>query len=176
MSPRRRNLLIAAAAIVAVGGIASAVNGSSDSTGQTAAVSPTPSSPTAQQTSPTTADTPTATGSLPFNATTPSGSSGSASSSTGSAAPVSTIPSPDAAQTTDLLKRLGVISPVLARDEDKAVRRARNQCQDIVAGEPAEKLLSNAAYRFTTTGLETISTEQAQQILDAIEASFCPAP
>ncbi|MDO0926813.1 hypothetical protein QQY24_15815 [Streptomyces sp. TG1A-8] len=91
-----------------------------------------------------------------------------------STAPVADpVPSPDAAQTKALVTALGNIKPELAADEERAVRRARNVCQDIKAGKDAATMASNANSRFSGGTAGQLTDDQGAKIVEAVKSSFC---
>jgi hypothetical protein len=91
-----------------------------------------------------------------------------------SAAPVTDpVPSPDAAQTKALVTALGNIKPELAADEERAVRRARNVCQDVKAGKDAATMASNANYRYSGGTAGQLTDAQGAKIVEAVKSSFC---
>ncbi|MEV6419688.1 DUF732 domain-containing protein [Streptomyces sp. NPDC051662] len=91
-----------------------------------------------------------------------------------SAAPVTDpVPAPDAAQTKALVTALGNIKPELAADEERAVRRARNVCQDVKAGKDAATMASNANYRYSGGTAGQLTDAQGAKIVEAVKSSFC---
>ncbi|MGO2659600.1 hypothetical protein [Mycetocola reblochoni] len=81
------------------------------------------------------------------------------------AAPVATIPSPDAAQTSELLEQLSSIDPALGRDSD--VSDARNICQGLLAGEIETGDLVRPRLG------DSLTDEQVGAIESAIRDTFC---
>ncbi|MFF8812675.1 DUF732 domain-containing protein [Streptomyces pactum] len=87
----------------------------------------------------------------------------------------SAVPSPDPAQTADLLKRLGEIHPALATERDKAVSRARNVCDDARWSEGDDAgVNARAADRFSGGGTPALTPEQGARIVTAVRETFCP--
>lgn len=89
-------------------------------------------------------------------------------------AATSSIPSPDADQQARLIAKLAAVSPVLVENPERMVTRARDTCQN-VQSDGTDLATRNAQQRFTTTGLDTITTDQAQDIVAAVVDTFCPA-
>lgn len=90
------------------------------------------------------------------------------------AAAASSIPKPDAGQTASLRAELAKINPLL--DNENSVDNARNQCTSILGGAPDEKLVTAAKTRFTCGQVKAVSAEEAQRIIDVINANgFCKA-
>jgi hypothetical protein len=86
----------------------------------------------------------------------------------------SSIPKPDAAQTASLRAELAKINPLL--DNEKTVDNARNQCTSILGGAPDDKLIAAAKTRFTGGQVKAVSDQEAQRIIDVINANgFCKA-
>ncbi|MFC0600113.1 hypothetical protein [Streptomyces palmae] len=86
----------------------------------------------------------------------------------------SAVPSPDPAQTADLLRRLRAIHPALAADEAKAVSRARNVCDDAQWTEGDDTAVgARAAQRFSGGDVPTLGPEQGVRIVTAVRESFC---
>lgn len=80
-------------------------------------------------------------------------------------------PSPDAAQSAELIGLLGEIDPTLG--EEKSVSRARDMCATVLrvdAGEPAHPTLSLEDIVRTRFTAEHLTDEQALQVVDAIRA------
>ncbi|QBZ73421.1 hypothetical protein SEA_HEATHER_51 [Streptomyces phage Heather] len=91
-----------------------------------------------------------------------------------SAAPVADpIPSPDAAQTKALVTALGNIKPELVVNEERAVRRARNVCQDVKGGKDAATMASNANERYSGGTAGQLTDAQGAKIVEAVKSSFC---
>jgi len=88
-------------------------------------------------------------------------------------APGST-PSPDAAQRTDLLKRLGAVDPRLVADPDQAVRRSQLVCLDIQSGKDEGVVTASAAARLRAGGAPKLTTAQGEAIAEAVAETFCP--
>jgi hypothetical protein len=71
---------------------------------------------------------------------------------------------PTGQQRKEFLFRLAVIAPWLL-DEDLAISAGRATCRDIVQGKTDAEVVKNAQQRFTD-----VSSEQAQQIVEAVKA------
>ncbi|TVL93297.1 hypothetical protein [Streptomyces sp. SAJ15] len=84
------------------------------------------------------------------------------------------VPSPDPGQTADLVKRLGEIHPALVAQQDKAVSRARNVCNDARWSEEGDAgVNARAAARFSGGDVPTLTPEQGGRIVTAVRESFC---
>ncbi|MFD3622666.1 hypothetical protein ACFWWT_47650 [Streptomyces sp. NPDC058676] len=82
-------------------------------------------------------------------------------------------PSPDAAQTKQLIAALGAIKPELVLKEDRAVRRSVNVCRDVKAGKDDATLASNANYRFSGGTAGQLTDAQGAKIVTAVKDAFC---
>ncbi|MFE1686132.1 MULTISPECIES: hypothetical protein [Streptomyces] len=85
----------------------------------------------------------------------------------------SAIPSPNAAQTADLIAALRNVDPGLVVKEDRAVSRARNICMDIHAGEDGEAVRTKAVLRYEGGTVPSLSDDQGEAIVKAVKSSFC---
>ncbi|WP_327253195.1 DUF732 domain-containing protein [Streptomyces sp. NBC_01244] len=83
------------------------------------------------------------------------------------------VPSPDAAQTKALMTALKGIKPELAADEERAVRRAQNVCQEVKAGKDEAAMATNANARFSGGTAGQLSDAQGAKIVKAVKDSFC---
>ncbi|PPG34540.1 hypothetical protein C5C25_00520 [Rathayibacter sp. AY2B9] len=89
------------------------------------------------------------------------------------AAPVSTIPSPDAQQEALLRSYLNEVDPALVNDE-RVVNRSRDTCTGILDGQSEDALLSAVKRRFEEPPAFEPTDDQAAAILAGIRASgFC---
>lgn len=82
--------------------------------------------------------------------------------------PVSGIPSPDAEETGQLLDALALVDPAL--DHERSISRARDTCQQILAGGDEAKVLSSARQRFDG-GSASVSDADAAVIVQTIKDS-----
>ncbi|MFF4557152.1 DUF732 domain-containing protein [Streptomyces sp. NPDC001422] len=79
---------------------------------------------------------------------------------------------PSPAEEKQLLSKLKAINPGITVNEERAVRRAVNTCQEIQAGDSPQTLIKNTSYRFTG-GNATVNEDQALQIIKAVKGTFC---
>ncbi|MFE5140680.1 DUF732 domain-containing protein [Streptomyces fagopyri] len=79
---------------------------------------------------------------------------------------------PDKAEEKALLTKLKAINPGITVNEERAVRRAVNTCQEIHAGDSPQTLIKNTSYRFTG-GNATVNEDQAFQVITAVKGTFC---
>lgn len=85
------------------------------------------------------------------------------------------VPSPNPAQTADLLRRLGAIHPATVAKEEKAVTRARNVCSDARWTEGDDAAVNaRAADRFSGGDVPTLTPDQGARIVKAVRETFCP--
>ncbi|MEU9231185.1 DUF732 domain-containing protein [Streptomyces subrutilus] len=82
-------------------------------------------------------------------------------------------PSPDAAQTKALMTALKGIKPELAANEERAVRRAQNVCQEVKAGKDEATLATNANARFSGGTAGQLTDAQGAKIVKAVKDTFC---
>jgi hypothetical protein len=83
------------------------------------------------------------------------------------------VPSPDAAQTKTLMTALKGIKPELAAEQERAVRRAQNVCQEVKAGKDEATLATNANARFSGGTAGQLTDAQGAKIVKAVKDSFC---
>ena len=81
--------------------------------------------------------------------------------------------SPDAAQTTELLTRLGTVAPALAADRDKTVLAATELCTYVVRGDDDAALSSSAGLLFGADGGPQLTDEQSRAAVTAVQDTFC---
>lgn len=82
--------------------------------------------------------------------------------------PSDAIPSPNTVQGQDLVDKLNSIAPGLDTEPEETVENARNTCDSILGG--SQTLVSDTQTRFQGDGVDTVSEDQAQQIVDAVRA------
>lgn len=83
----------------------------------------------------------------------------------------SSIPSPNAAQTVQLLAALRKVDAGL--DDERSIGRARNVCLDIRGGVDSATLTANAVARFEGGSAPSLSPADGRAIVAAVRSSFC---
>lgn len=89
-----------------------------------------------------------------------------------STAATTQIPKPTDAQADELVHELDKIAPGLANEPEDTIDNARNVCDSILGG--AQNIEQSTKTRFTGDGVESMSLEQAKQIVATVkEAPWC---
>ncbi|MBZ4319567.1 DUF732 domain-containing protein [Streptomyces huiliensis] len=83
------------------------------------------------------------------------------------------IPRPDAQQTARLVAALREVHPGLVVKEERAVSRARDVCLDITQAKDPATVRGNARKRYEGGSEPTLTDDQADKIVKAVESSFC---
>ena len=79
---------------------------------------------------------------------------------------------PNATQEKTLINGLTAIDPGLTVNEERAVRRSVNVCDDIRKGKDGKTVISNAAYRYDG-GDASVDNAKAEKIVKVIKDSYC---
>lgn len=90
--------------------------------------------------------------------------------------PTTDPPPPDATLPPDVpgyLAALREVSPEMAADPQRAVRRGQGTCQEVLAGKPASTLVTNAAARFSDGG-KVLDQAAGARIVAAAQGYLCP--
>lgn len=86
-----------------------------------------------------------------------------------STAATTQIPKPTDTQADALVHELDKIAPGLASEPEDTIDNARNVCDSILGG--AQNLEESTKTRFTGDGVESLSIDQAKQIITAVKAA-----
>jgi ABC-type oligopeptide transport system substrate-binding subunit len=79
---------------------------------------------------------------------------------------------PNAAQEKTLIDGLTAIDPGLTTNQDRAVRRSVDVCDDIRKGKDSKTVISNAAYRYDG-GNASVDNAKAEKIVRVIKDAYC---
>ena len=79
---------------------------------------------------------------------------------------------PNATQEKTLINGLTAIDPGLTVNEERAVRRSVNVCDDIRNGKDGKTVISNAAYRYDG-GDASVDNAKAEKIVKVIKDAYC---
>ncbi|GAA3026077.1 DUF732 domain-containing protein [Streptomyces glomeratus] len=79
---------------------------------------------------------------------------------------------PNAAEEKQLLSKLHAINPGITVNEERAVRRSVNTCQEMQAGNSMKSIVTNTSARFTG-GDATVDERQAAEVVKAVKDTFC---